>query len=96
MAEISLDEVKKIAKLSRLKITDEEAEKFSSQLTDILKYAEKINEINTDNIPPTSHSIDIKNALRADTVKPSYSRESIMRNAPEPENGFYKVPKIIE
>jgi len=96
MAEISLDEVKKIAKLSRLKITEEEAALFSVQLSDVLKYAEKINEINTDDVPPTSHSIEMKNALRPDEIKPSFERDTIMKNAPAPEKGFYKVPKIIE
>ncbi len=96
MSVISLDEVKKIAKLSRLKITESEAEKFSVQLSAILEYASKLNELNTDDVQPASHSIEMKNALRIDTVKQSLQREKIMQNAPHNENGFYQVPKIIE
>jgi len=96
MAVISTEEVKKIAKLSRLKITDEQAVKFSEQLNSILEYAAKINELNTDNIEPTSHSVKLSNVLREDIVTPSFDRNVIIANAPLAENGFYRVPKIIE
>ncbi|MBP7652918.1 Asp-tRNA(Asn)/Glu-tRNA(Gln) amidotransferase subunit GatC [Candidatus Dependentiae bacterium] len=96
MSSISLDEVKKVARLSRLKISDAEAEKFSGQLNAILEYASKINEIDTSEIEPTSHSIPMKNVFREDKIVESYSREQITSNSPQSENGFYKVPKIIE
>jgi len=93
---ISLDEVKKVAKLSRLKIEENALQKFSGQLSNILEYASKINELDTDSIPPTSHSIPMKNVFREDAVINSFDRTSIMQNAPIAENGFYKAPKIIE
>ena len=96
MSVITLDEVKKVAKLSRLKITEEEAQKFSEQLNSILEYASKINELDTDNIQSTSHSIPMKNVLRSDELRQSYPREKMLKNVPLQENGFYKVPKIIE
>jgi aspartyl-tRNA(Asn)/glutamyl-tRNA(Gln) amidotransferase subunit C len=96
MSKINIDEVKKVAKLSRLKITDEEASKMAIDLDNILEYASKINELNTENIEPTSHSMPLKNVLRDDVVIESLDRNKIMSNGPDVENGFYKVPKIIE
>ncbi|HPG30330.1 MAG TPA: Asp-tRNA(Asn)/Glu-tRNA(Gln) amidotransferase subunit GatC [bacterium] len=96
MSNITLDEVKKVAKLGRLRIRDGEAEKFRTQLNSILEYASKLNEIDTTSVEPTSHSIPMKNVFREDEPVESFERELITSNAPQPERGFYKVPKIIE
>ena len=94
--EISKKEIEHIAKLARLEFTDKEFEKFTGQLSAILNYASKLNELNTENIEPTSHVIDLKNCFKEDKVKESLPGEIALKNAPKQEKGFYKVPKIIE
>ncbi len=93
---ITIKDVEYVAKLARLKLTDEEKEKYSKQLGDILNYINKLNEIDTSDIEPTSHVVSVSNVFREDRVKPSLSRKEILSNAPEKEKGFFKVKKIIE
>ena len=85
-----------MAHLARLKLLPEEVEKFTSQLDQILTYFEKLNELDTKDIEPTSHAIPIVNAFRADEVKPSLDIEDVLSNAPDKQGNFFKVPKIIE
>ena len=97
MAEIiSKDDVKHIAKLSRLNFGERELEKFTFELNKILDYINKLNELNTDNVEPTSHVLDITNVFREDEVKNSLSKEEALKNAPEKEFGHFKVPRVIE
>ncbi|SNX53010.1 Asp-tRNA(Asn)/Glu-tRNA(Gln) amidotransferase subunit GatC [Thermoanaerobacterium sp. RBIITD] len=93
---ITKDEVKHVANLARLKFTDEELEKFSYQLDSIIEYVNKLNELSTDDVQPTAHIVPISNVFRDDEVKPSMEREKVLMNAPEKENGCFKVPKVIE
>ncbi len=93
---ISLKEVSHIAHLARLHLTDEEMEKFSHQLSNILSYMEKLNELDTSNIEPTSHVIPIKNVFREDKVSPCLSTQDALRNAPDRVDNFFRVPRIIE
>jgi len=93
---ISLKEVSHIAHLARLELTEEELEKFSIQLSKILSYMDKLNELDTSNIEPTSHVIPIKNVFRDDVVLPSLSSEEALRNSPERTGNFFRVPRIIE
>lgn len=93
---IFLSEVAHIAKLARLHLSEEEMEKFSFQLSSILSYMEKLNELDTSDIEPTSHVIPLKNIFREDTVIPSLSPEDALRNAPERAENFFVVPRIIE
>ncbi len=93
---ISLKEVSHIAHLARLELTEEELEKFSIQLSKILSYMDKLNELDTSNIEPTSHVIPIKNVFRDDVVFPSLSSEEALRNSPERTDNFFRVPRIIE
>lgn len=96
MTRITLDEVKHVANLARLAITEEEAEKFTKQLDAIISFAEELNELDTENVEPTSHVLDIKNVLREDTAKPGLPVEDVLKNAPEQESGQIKVPAIID
>lgn len=93
---ISKEEVKHIAMLSRLELDEREIELYQDQLSRILEYVEKLNEIDTSQIEPTSHVIDLNNVFREDVVKESLPREDVLRNAPQATDKFFKVPKIIE
>lgn len=93
---IDIETVRHIAALAHVKLTREEEEKYSAQLGDILLYMEKLNQLDTENVPGTYHPIDISNVFRddADTGQ-SISREDALRNAPVSGRDFFKVPKII-
>ncbi|MDI6794447.1 MAG: Asp-tRNA(Asn)/Glu-tRNA(Gln) amidotransferase subunit GatC [bacterium] len=92
---ISRNKVEHLAALARLELSDEEIEKFSHQLTDILNYAEKINQLDTGAVEPTAHAVPLKNVLREDEVKPSLLRETVLANAPDAGEEYFKVPKVI-
>ena len=91
-----MDEVKHVANLARLAITEEEAEKFTNHLDAIISFAEQLNELDTENVEPTSHVLDMKNVMREDVAKPGLPVEEVLKNAPDHENGQIKVPSIIE
>ncbi|MBR3890030.1 Asp-tRNA(Asn)/Glu-tRNA(Gln) amidotransferase subunit GatC [bacterium] len=91
---ITVKDVEHVAKLARLNLTEEEKEKFTSQLGDVLKYVEQMNEVDTSDVKPMSHAIDFVNVMREDEVKYEQTKEELMKNAPDAEDGFFKVPKI--
>lgn len=93
---ISKEMVKHVALLSRLELTTEEIEVYQDQLSRILNYVEKLNEINTQDIEPTSHVLSLNNVFREDVIRTSLSREEVLRNAPDSSDKFFRVPKIIE
>lgn len=92
---ISREEVEHVAWLARLELSEEEKEKFSKQLGQVLEHASKIKEVDTSDVPPTSHSLPLKNVFREDEVKESLSQEEALLNAPQKEKGAFLVPKII-
>lgn len=89
-------DVRHIAKLARLELTDTEVETFSNQLGDILGYMEKLNEVDTTHVEPLSHVHDQVNRMRADIPEPSLSREEALKNAPDANGTFFKVPRVIK
>lgn len=91
---ISTDDVKHVAKLARLELTEDEINKYSKQLGDILKYVEQMNEVDTTGIEPMPHAIPVYNVMREDIVKYEQTKEEMMANAPYEEDGFFRVPKI--
>lgn len=91
---ITLKDVEHVAKLARLELTEEEKIKFTTQLSDVLKYVDQMNEVDTTGVEPMAHAIDFVNVMRDDTVNYEQSKEELMKNAPSEENGFFKVPKI--
>lgn len=93
---ISKEEVEHVAKLARLLVSEEEKDLLSRQLSNILSYVGKLNELNTKGIEPISHVIDIKNVFREDKVKESLLQDIALSNAPDKRDGFFRVPKIIE
>ena len=88
-------EVEKIAGLARLYITEEEKEKYTTQLNVILEYMEQLNTVDTNNIEPLSHPFDLTNVVRKDEVKPSLSVDEALGNAPDRSGDYFKVPKVI-
>jgi len=89
-------EIEYIALLARLRLTEQEKELFSKQLGSIINYIDKLNQLDTSDVEPTSHVLPMKNIFREDEQGLSLNRESILENAPSRKGGFYKVPKIIE
>ncbi|WP_458414921.1 Asp-tRNA(Asn)/Glu-tRNA(Gln) amidotransferase subunit GatC [Schinkia sp. CFF1] len=96
MSRISMEEVKHVAHLARLAITEEEAEKMTKHLDSIIEYAELLNELDTENIEPTTHVLDIKNVLREDTSRNWLTQDDALKNAPDQRDGQFRVPSIIE
>ena len=93
---IDLEQVRHVAHLARLELTPEEETKLTKELGDILSYVEQLGELDTDDVPPTMHALDIPAALRADVATTFEGREGILDNAPEREEDFFKVPKLLE
>lgn len=91
---ITVKDVEHVAKLARLDLSEEEKEKFTKQLGDVLKYVEQMNEVDTTGVKPMAHAFDFVNVMREDEVHYEQSKAELMKNAPEDENGFFKVPKI--
>jgi aspartyl-tRNA(Asn)/glutamyl-tRNA(Gln) amidotransferase subunit C len=89
-------QVRKVAKLSRLELTEAEVEEFTGQLSAILDYVEKMNELDTANIEPLAHCLPISNVFRQDRVKESLGTEKTLGNAPQRDGEFFKVPKILD
>ncbi|MBU0686323.1 MAG: Asp-tRNA(Asn)/Glu-tRNA(Gln) amidotransferase subunit GatC [Candidatus Margulisbacteria bacterium] len=93
---ISKKDVEHVAKLARLGLSEEEKEKLTQQLNDILKYAEQINQLDTDKVPPTSHSIPMQNVFREDEAKPCRNTADILANGPQTQETTFRVPKMLE
>lgn len=93
---ITKKDVEHVALLARLEFDEEKKELFTEQLNNILDHISMLNKVNTDHVPPTYHVLPQKNVWREDEVRPSLSREEALANAPEQENGCFKVPKVIE
>ena len=93
---ISEQDIKTVASLSRLRIREEEAEDVIFQLNKILTYVENLQAIDTTNIEPTTYALPMQNIFREDKVKPSLARELALSNAPLKEDGYFKVPRVLE
>ena len=89
-------QVRRVAKLARLELTDEEVGRFSRDLGAILEYIQKLNELNTEGVEPLAHCLPITNVLRADEVRPSLGAEATLANAPERYEDYFKVPSIFD
>lgn len=91
---ITVKDVEHVAKLARLELTEEEKEKFTKQLGDVLKHVDAMNEVDTSNVEPMAHAIDFVNVMREDKVYYEQTKEELMKNAPYEEDGFFRVPRI--
>ena len=89
-------DVEYVARLARMRLTDEEKELFSRQMSDIMRYLDKLNELDTSGVEPTSQLIDQKNVFREDQVEPSLPKEEVLASAPDASDTCFLVPKVIE
>jgi aspartyl-tRNA(Asn)/glutamyl-tRNA(Gln) amidotransferase subunit C len=92
---ITADQVQHVARLARLQIDPETIEKLASELATILTYVDKLNEVDTQGVPPTSHAIELTNAFRDDVMHTHLPREQVLSNAPSQDEGSFVVPKVI-
>jgi aspartyl-tRNA(Asn)/glutamyl-tRNA(Gln) amidotransferase subunit C len=93
---ITVADVEHVARLARLDLTADEKTLFAGQMDAILGYVEKLKELHTDDILPTSHAVPMENAFREDRSRPSIGVEKALANAPDRAESFYRVPKVIE
>jgi len=93
---VSKIDVKYVADLIRISLSDEEQKQFESQLEDILEYINKLNEVDTRTVEPTSHVLPLKNIFREDKAGPSLKLDEVLKNAPLKSDDSFKVPKIVE
>ncbi len=92
---ITRDEVVHVARLARLDLTDDEIERFTRQLGDVLEHAADIEALDVGDIAPTSHPLPLVNVTRPDTVVPSLDRGDVMAAAPAPQDGQFRVPPVL-
>ncbi|KAF0090998.1 MAG: aspartyl-tRNA(Asn)/glutamyl-tRNA (Gln) amidotransferase subunit C [Fusobacteria bacterium] len=92
---ITINDVKHVAILSRLGLNDEELQKYEEELNDVLNFMEKLNELDTQGVEPTSHVLDIHNVFRTDIIEKSLDLEDVLANAPDREDDYFKVPSIL-
>ena len=92
---VTKKDVEYIAELARLKFKEEELESFTHQLNEILNYVDKLNELDTENVEPLSHPIENVNVFRNDELKKSITTKDALKNAPDRNDEFFKVPKVI-
>jgi aspartyl-tRNA(Asn)/glutamyl-tRNA(Gln) amidotransferase subunit C len=92
---ISLEQVRHVAKLARLELTDDQIRKFTPQLESILQYVAKIAEVDVAGVEPMAHALPIHNVFREDIPGPSLPLDDVLKNAPETDGPFFKVPKVI-
>lgn len=93
---IDENQVRHIAHLARLRLSDEEVARLGSQLSDVVAYVEKLSEVATDGIEPTAHPLPVSNVLREDVVRESLGVEAVLGNAPDSAAPYFKVPKVLD
>ncbi len=96
MAKITLEEVERVARLARLELSAAEKLELASQLDEILAYVDTLNRVDTTDVEATTTVIPMSTVLRDDVVRPGLSQDDALANAPEPVDGFFRVPRIIE
>ncbi|MBN1436984.1 MAG: Asp-tRNA(Asn)/Glu-tRNA(Gln) amidotransferase subunit GatC [Sedimentisphaerales bacterium] len=92
---LTQEQVRHVAKLARLKISEDEVMLFTEQLSDILEYVAQLQKLDTENIEPLAHALPVHNVLREDVVKPSLSNDEALANAPQRDGEFFAVPKVL-
>ena len=92
---LTLDEVRHVAELAKLRLTDEEVAEYAGQLSDILDYAERLHEVDTSHVPPTPYPLPLANVLRDDEPSECLTNEQAMANAPDSAGGFFRVRAVF-
>ena len=93
---VTVEDVKRVATLARLEFSAAEEERLTGELNRMLEYMEKLSELDTEHVEPTSHVVPITNAFRDDVAIQFPSREDLLASAPQQQDGYFKVPRIIE
>ncbi len=93
---ITLEEVRHIARLARLRLTPDEEHRFAEQLSAILDYADRLSRVNTAGIPPTATVLPLRAPLRPDVPRPAPPRQRLLANAPAVEGGMFRVPAVLD
>lgn len=93
---ITADEVKKVAKLAKLTLSDPDIERMAADMDAMLAYVATLADLDTQGIVPTAHAVPMANAFRADQLRPSLERDAVMAAAPKCADGTFRVPKVIE
>jgi aspartyl-tRNA(Asn)/glutamyl-tRNA(Gln) amidotransferase subunit C len=89
---IDREQVLHVARLARLRLSEEELERMARELSGVLEHVDRIGELDLDDVPPTSHVVELENVLRADEPRPSWPREVVLEPAPDPADGAFRVP----
>ena len=92
---LTAEDVRNIARLARLNLTEEEEQRFAAQLSDVLEYAERLNRVDTSEIPPTASVLPLKAPLRSDEIRPCLTRDEALANAPDSQDGMFRVPRVL-
>ncbi|SEH22084.1 Asp-tRNA(Asn)/Glu-tRNA(Gln) amidotransferase subunit GatC [Selenomonas sp. KH1T6] len=93
---VTKEDLDNVAVLSRLSIAEEDTERYLGNLDKILTYMDNLSELDTENVKPTTYPLPMANVFRKDEVKESLDREAALANAPLKEDGYFKVPKVLE
>jgi aspartyl-tRNA(Asn)/glutamyl-tRNA(Gln) amidotransferase subunit C len=89
---IDREQVLHVARLARLRLSDEEVERMAGELSGILEHVDRIAELELDDVEPTAHVVDLENVLRPDEPRPSWPKDVILEQAPDPAEGSFRVP----
>ena len=95
-AKIGTDQVRQVARLARINLSQDEIRQFADQISDILAYVEQLNELNTDGVQPTTHPLRVSNVFRLDQVGQSLTNNQALANAPQRQGDFFAVPRVLE
>lgn len=95
-AKIGQDQVRQVARLSRINLNQAEVQQFAGQLSDILAYVEQLDELETNDVEPTTHPLRMSNIFRPDKAGESLTNDQALANAPQREGDFFAVPKVLE
>lgn len=93
---LSREEVRHVAQLARLDFSDDEEQRMAEEMSQILDYVEKLDELDTSGVPPMSHVLDVTNVFRADEIESRIDREQALEPAPKTDDGYFQVPQVIE
>lgn len=93
---VTKEDIQTVAGLSRLAIPETETDAYIEQLSGFWEYVENLKEVNTEGVAPTTYALPMQNVFREDVVKPSLEREAALSNAPLKEDGYFKVPRVLE